>query len=87
MTEAFNHSVKAVVDVFGEKCLRPPSVEHMTRLLSMNNKRKRPRMLTCIDCMHYRWKNSLTAWQGQYLVHVDGLTMIVEEVTSENLWI
>jgi hypothetical protein len=51
---AFKHFVQAVVDVFGEQYLRPPTVEDTTRLLEMNNNRGWPGMLGCIDCMHRR---------------------------------
>jgi len=87
MIEAFKHFVRAVVDVFGEQYLRPPTVEDTARLLEMNNKRGWPGMLGCIDCMHWRWKNCPTAWKGVYTGHVDGPTMILEAVASEDLWI
>jgi hypothetical protein len=74
MIEAFKHFVRAVVDVFGEQYLRPPTVEDTARLLEMNNNRGWPGMLGCIDCMHWRWKNCPTAWKGMYTGHVDGPT-------------
>jgi hypothetical protein len=37
--------------------------------------------------MHWGWKNCPTAWKGQYLGHVDGPTLILEAVASEDLWI
>ena len=76
-----------MVDVFGEQYLRPPTVEDTARLLEINNNRCWPGMLGCIDCMHWRWKNCPTAWKGVYTGHVDGPTMILEAVASEDLWI
>jgi hypothetical protein len=37
--------------------------------------------------MHWNWKNCATTWKGQYSGHVDGPTMILEVVASEDLWI
>ncbi|XP_022681830.1 uncharacterized protein LOC111257065 [Setaria italica] len=87
MVEAFHHFVQAVVEVFGEQYLRPPTIEDTARLLAINTKREWPGMLGCIDCMHWRWKNCPTAWKRQYSGHVDGPTMILEAVASKNLWI
>ncbi|CAN6319320.1 unnamed protein product [Urochloa humidicola] len=85
--ESFHHFVRAVVEVFGEQYLRAPTVEDTARLMAMNTRRGWPGMLGCIDCMHWKWKNCPTAWKGQYSGHVDGPTMILEAVASEDLWI
>ncbi|XP_024315277.1 uncharacterized protein LOC112270905 isoform X1 [Brachypodium distachyon] len=53
----------------------------------MNKARGFQGMLSCVDCMHWRWKNCPTAWKGMYSGHVDGPTMILEAVASQDLWI
>jgi hypothetical protein len=37
--------------------------------------------------MHWKWKNSPKALQGQYRGHVKKPTIILEAVASHNLWI
>jgi hypothetical protein len=78
---------KAVIAVFGTVYLREPTVEDTARLLSINEARGLPGMIGSIDCMHWEWKNCPFAWQGRYSRHVDGCTVILEAVASQDLWI
>ena len=56
-------------------------------LLALGEQRGFPGMLGSIDCMHRAWKNCPVALQGQYKGHVEKLTIILEAVASQDLWI
>ncbi|XP_023732268.1 uncharacterized protein LOC111880096 [Lactuca sativa] len=44
-------------------------------------------MVGSIDCMHWEWKNCPTAWAGQYAGRSGKTTIILEVVSSYDLWI
>jgi hypothetical protein len=83
--ESLKHSVKAIVDFFGDKYLRAPNAQGTARLMAMNSARGFPSVLDSIDCMHWRWDKCPTAWRGAYTRHKDGSIMILEDVASQNL--
>ena len=74
-----------VVEVFGPEYLKEPTATE--RLLAINAEKGFPGMLGSIDCMPWKWKNCLFAWQGRYKGHVKGATIILKVVTSQDLWI
>ncbi|KAF8392975.1 hypothetical protein HHK36_021216 [Tetracentron sinense] len=65
----------------------PPNNDDTTRLLVVGGNRGFPEMLRSIDCMHWKWKNYLTAWKRMYYGHVREPTIILEVVESYDLWI
>ncbi|KAF8408588.1 hypothetical protein HHK36_004651 [Tetracentron sinense] len=64
--ESLRRFVRAVVEVFGEKYLRSPNNDDISRLLAQGEACGFPGMLGSIDCMHWKWKTCLVAWKGQY---------------------
>ncbi|XP_023157016.1 uncharacterized protein [Zea mays] len=85
--ESLRKFVKAVCEVFGPQYLRAPNEDDTARLLSIAEQRGFPGMLGSIDCMHWKWKNCPTAYQGTYCGHVKEPTIILEAVASHDLWI
>ena len=79
--------MKAVIAMFGDHYLRSPNNIDIARLLQTGEQRGFPGMLGSIDCMHWKWKNCLTVWQGMYTGHFHEPTIILEAVTSQDLWI
>ena len=85
--ESLRRFVQAVIAVFGDEYLRPPNSNDIARLLAIGEQRGFPGMLGSIDCMHWKWKNCPTAWQGMYTGHCHEPTIILEAVASQDLWI
>ena len=68
--------------------MRKPNNNDINRVLQIGDARGFPGMLGSIDCMHWEWKNCLVALWGQY--HRGDhhkLTIILEVVASQDLWI
>jgi hypothetical protein len=85
--ESLKKFVKAVVNIFSEEYLRSPNSNDIASLLAVNEKRGFSGMLGSIDCMHWKWKNCLTAWKGKYTGHSRESTLILEAVASYDRWI
>ena len=61
--ESLKKFVKEVVNVFSEEYLKSPNSNDIARLVAVNEKHEFLGMLGSIDCMHWKWKNCLTAWK------------------------
>ncbi|CAL2256928.1 unnamed protein product [Prunus armeniaca] len=64
--ESLKRFVKEIVATFGDEYLRLPNTNDITRLLAIRDQRHFLGMLGSIDCMHWRWKNCPSAWQGSH---------------------
>ncbi|CAM8926970.1 unnamed protein product [Rhodiola kirilowii] len=85
--ESLRKFARGVVEIFGAEYMRRPTNEDLARLLTVAENRGFPGMLGSIDCMHWKWKNCPTAWQGMYTGQVHEPTIILEAVASYDLWI
>ncbi|KAL5160767.1 hypothetical protein HKD37_07G018195 [Glycine soja] len=86
--ECLKRFISSIYTIFGNEYLRRPNNEDNERLLQMGATRGFPGMLGFIDCMHWKWKNCPDAWKGQFCRgdHRNP-TIILEAVTSQDLWI
>uniref|UniRef100_A0A0D3CGH0 Nuclease HARBI1 n=1 Tax=Brassica oleracea var. oleracea TaxID=109376 RepID=A0A0D3CGH0_BRAOL len=66
---------------------RSPTIEDVSRLLSISQQRGFPRMLGSLDCMHWKWKNCPTTWAKQFTGRSGSPTIILEAVSDYDLWI
>jgi hypothetical protein len=83
--ECLRRYVKVVCEVFGEQYLRPLNEDDTARLLNIAERRRFLGMLGSINCIHWKWKNYPTTWQGMYCGHVKKPTVILETVASHDL--
>ena len=85
--ECVKRFYRRVVEIFEPEYLRSPNAVDISRLLRKANQRGFPGMLGSLDCMHWAWKNCLTAYHGMYTGHVHRPTIVLEVVASYDLWI
>ncbi|XP_062152063.1 uncharacterized protein LOC133860489 [Alnus glutinosa] len=87
VVKSIKRFVQAIISIFSEQYLSSPNNEDIARLLAEGKNRGFPGMLGSIDCMHWKWKNCPTSWQGMYSGHCHEPTIILEAVASYDLWI
>jgi hypothetical protein len=85
--ESVRHFIRAIVEIYGPRYLRPPNEEEVTALLQIAEARGFPGMVGSIDCMHWPWEKCPVAVQGQFRGHHKKPTIILEAVASSDLWI
>ncbi|XP_068331396.1 uncharacterized protein [Pyrus communis] len=73
---------KAIEAIYGTTYLHKPNRENLKRLLRKADRRGFPSMIESLDCMHWDWKNCLTAWAGQFKDHHNKPTIVLEAVAS-----
>jgi hypothetical protein len=85
--ETINWFTRTILELYGPEYLTEPNCHDIARLLSVGRQRGFPGMLGSIDCMHWEWEKCPTAWHGQYRGHYKKPTIILEAMTSYDLWI
>ncbi|CAN6338303.1 unnamed protein product [Urochloa humidicola] len=86
--EILGKFVECVIEVFGEKYIRPRRADELEKILQENEARGFPGMYGSIDCMHWSWKNCPKGWAGMFTSGTKGVpTMILEAVATKNLHI
>ncbi|GAB2283379.1 hypothetical protein Dimus_039596 [Dionaea muscipula] len=85
--ECLRKFVVTIVNVFCPHYLRAPNNDDVAKLCALREESGFPGMLGSIDCMYWKWKNCPTANHGQYTDHCHFPTIILEVVTSSDLWI
>ena len=85
--ESLRNFCRAIIDAFGAYYLRAPNESDVAQLLAEGERQGFPGKLGSIDCMHWEWRNCPTAWKGMFTGREKSLTMILEAVASNNLWI
>ncbi|CAM8910742.1 unnamed protein product [Rhodiola kirilowii] len=76
-----------VVDTYKDRYLSSPNATDLSRLLRKADQRGFLGMIGSINCMHWKWKNCPTAWQGSHSGRSGHPTIILEAVASYDTWI
>ncbi|XP_023737329.1 uncharacterized protein LOC111885298 [Lactuca sativa] len=87
--ESLYRLVRDVVETFGDKYLRKPSLKDMKQLYATHEQQHGfPGMLGSIDYTKWIWRNCPVAWKGQYTSgHHGAPSLALAIVASEYLWI
>ena len=86
--ECLRKFCKGIIQLYEPIYLRAPNTDDLQRILQVSEMRGFPGMIGSIDCMHWKWKNCPTAWEGQFTRGDKGTTtVILEAVASHDLWI
>eukprot|EP00918_Siedleckia_nematoides_P086144 GHVU01189648.1.p1 GENE.GHVU01189648.1~~GHVU01189648.1.p1 ORF type:complete len:440 (-),score=40.95 GHVU01189648.1:153-1472(-) len=85
--EALSRFCVAVIQRFGEEYLRQPTQQDVEHYMRVNENRGFPGMFGSLDCTHWTWKNCPVALQGQYQDRAGDRSVVMEAVTTGDLWI
>ncbi|CAL2228975.1 unnamed protein product [Prunus armeniaca] len=77
----------AVETLYTKDYLCIPTPRDFQWLLQKAETQGFPRMIGSIDCMHWQWKNCLTAWQGDYGNRKRQKNIILEAVARFDTWV
>ncbi|XP_068304281.1 uncharacterized protein, partial [Pyrus communis] len=81
--ESLMRFCSAIEALYTNEYLRQPMTRDMQRLLRKGEMRGFPDMIGSIDCMHWTWKNCLSAWQGAYAQN--DLNVIAQSLVFDEL--
>ena len=83
--ESLKRFCLVIDDIYGEAALRSTNAADIDRILKENLQRGSPGCLGSLDCMHWRWKNCPSAWQGQFTSGKEsGPTIILEAIADQS---
>ncbi|XP_061998937.1 uncharacterized protein LOC133716235 [Rosa rugosa] len=78
---------RTIVTIYQGRYLRAPTSDDLDRLLQRAERRGFPGMIRSLDCMHWRWKNCPTGWQGSFSGKAKKPTIVLEAVADFDTWI
>jgi hypothetical protein len=64
--ECLEYYCSDIIECFGDKFLRRPTITDTQRLLAKAEERVFLGMLGSIDCMHWQWYNCPVGWHDQF---------------------
>jgi hypothetical protein len=82
--QTLKNFTSSVIHIYAARYLRKPTNEDLKLILEENAARGFPGCLGSLDCMHVGWKNSPTAWAGQFTGKEKEPTIILEAVATKN---
>jgi hypothetical protein len=85
--ESLLRFVRAVRSCFEAYYLRQPSCVDLDVQVAINYVRGFPGMFGNLDCMHWDWTKCPTAWQAQYEDKDGNMSVILEAIADQGLWI
>ncbi|XP_071694870.1 uncharacterized protein [Rutidosis leptorrhynchoides] len=81
--DCLNNFCKCIFHLYGPEYLRRPTAQDVQRLTTKHAQiHGFPGMLGSIDCMHWRWRNCPTRWNGHYTRGDHGYPSIMLEVVA-----
>lgn len=85
--ESLRRFAIAIIEIFSKRYLRTPTAEDVKKHLNINAARGFPGMFGSLDCTHWTWKNCPVAWLGHYQDRKGLRSIVMEAVSTQDLWI
>ncbi|XP_023746867.1 uncharacterized protein LOC111895011 [Lactuca sativa] len=87
--ESLYRLARGVIETFGDKYLRTPSLNEIQQLYAAHEERHGfSGMLGSIDCTKWIWRICLVTWKCQYTSgHLGSPSLVLEAIASQDLWI
>ncbi|GAA0156388.1 hypothetical protein LIER_13900 [Lithospermum erythrorhizon] len=82
--ECLRKFCKGIIYLYKPVYLRAPNTDDLQRILHVSEMRGFPGMIGSIDCMHWKWKNCPTAWEGQFTRGDKGTTTVILKVVASH---